>query len=791
MYPAHISIDPLSARHRIQTCTEHARSVAALAKDFLSPLELVATGEIAGLLHDLGKYTEEFRTYLDRASRGEKVVRGSVIHTFSGVRYMLERFHSHDGSLPLGDLASELLAISIGSHHGLLDLWNEYHQGGFDHRLNHQPDYDKRAMEAFHAECASADEVRQLYTQAEREICCFYTQRIGSWKQSYEEVLFALSLLSRLITSAVVDADRTDTRCFMDNQPIPANTLPSWDQCAEQLNAYIGQFPDSTPIQRARSEFSASCAQAADLPPGLYRLDLPTGGGKTLTALRFAILHARKHRMRHVFYVAPLLSILEQNADVIRAAAGDSISVLEHHSNIVRDDMSDEELKQTELLQETWDAPIIITTFVQLLETMFSGKMASVRRFHCLCNSVIIVDEVQSLPPKMLSMFNCAVNFLSQCCGTTIVLCSATQPAFDNRHVQHRMLPSKRLISEELYARYAPLFRRTVIEDAGLCDMNELATSAVSMLDTSGNLLIVCNTKREAAELYQRLADMTPLPLYHLSAGMCMAHRKEVLTELTAALKAGRPLICVSTQVIEAGVDISFGAVIRLSAGLDSIVQSAGRCNRHGEHASPQPVQICHLKNERLGPLREIRDAQHALDEMLAEYHRHPAQYHNDLSSDQAVRDYYSALYRHMPIGYQDYHVQEHTLFTLLSTNHQFMPDRSPPYHLNQAFRTAGEWFKVFDDASSSVLVPYKEGADIIRQLADQKRYPDSSPVRELLSRAKPYTVSASESQIERMMKCGMLYTLLDDSIYVLNDGYYDHDTGMKEGNDLCSTLIL
>ena len=255
MYPAHISIDPLSSRHRIQTCTEHARSVAALAKDFLSPLELVATGEIAGLLHDLGKYTEEFRTYLDRATRGEMVVRGSVIHTFSGVRYMLEQFHSHDGSLPLGDLASELLAISIGSHHGLLDLWNEYHQGGFDHRLNHQPDYDKRAMEAFHAECASADEVRQLYTQAEREICRFYTQRIGSWKQSYEEVLFALSLLSRLITSAVVDADRTDTRCFMDNQPIPANTLPSWDQCAEQLNATSGSSLTARPSSGPAANF--------------------------------------------------------------------------------------------------------------------------------------------------------------------------------------------------------------------------------------------------------------------------------------------------------------------------------------------------------------------------------------------------------------------------------------------------------------------------------------------------------------------------------------------------------
>lgn len=388
-------------------------------------------------------------------------------------------------------------------------------------------------------------------------------------------------------------------------------------------------------------------------------------------------------------------------------------------------------------------------------------------------------------------MFNCAVNFLSQCCGATIVLCSATQPALDNRHILHGMLPCKRLVSEELCTRHASLFRRTRIEDAGACDMDELAAKAVSLLDAAGSLLIVCNTRREAAELYRRLAGITRGRLCHLSAGMCMAHRKAVLADITAALQAGQPIICVSTQVIEAGVDISFGAVIRLSAGLDNIVQSAGRCNRHGEYVTPQPVQICQLKNEQLGPLRHIRDAQNALRDLLAEYQRNPAKYSHDLASDQAVRYYFSCLYRDMPLGYQDEPVGEHTLFELLSTNHQFLPDNATPYHLNQAFRTAGEWFKVFDDTSSSVIVPYREGAEIIRELADEERSHDTARIRALLSRAKPYTVSASAHQIESMMKCCMLYTLLDDSIYALNDGYYDKNTGMKEGNDLCSTLIL
>ncbi len=793
MYRAHISNRPSGTDARIQTCTEHALAVAALSKSHLSPMGLAAAGELAGLLHDMGKFTEDFDSYLDKASRGEKVAKGSVIHTFAGVRYLLQHFHAQDGDPPFIDLAAEIIAVSIGSHHGLFDLWDEHHQSGFEHRLNHQPDYDRRAIEAFHAECCSADEIRLLYKQAARELCDFYMQKLYPQKQPADEMFFALSLLARLITSAVVDADRTDTRCFMENEPLPTYTRPSWEVCAQRINMYIGGFSQATPIQQARGEFSASCAAAAEQAPGLYRLDLPTGGGKTLAALRFAVLHAKKHNMRHVFYIAPLLSIIEQNAEVIRSAVGDSIPVLEHHSNIIRENMTPDELKHTELLQECWNAPLIVTTLVQLLETLFSSKMASVRRFHCLCSSVIIIDEVQSLPPRMLSMFNCAVNFLTRCCGATVVLCSATQPAFDSQNIRHRMLPSKRLISEDLFHRHEPLFRRTDITDAGSCDMAELAAMALSALEASDSLLVVCNTKREASELYGRLADMTDAQLFHLSAGMCMAHRKQVLKAMIAALQAGEQLICVSTQVIEAGIDVSFGTVIRLSAGLDSIVQAAGRCNRHGEHDTPQQVHICHLKDEKLGPLREIREAQNALDALLAEFRRTPSKYGNDLTSDAAVRDYYAALYRNMPVGYQDYHVNGHTIWELLTTNHQFMSDKPArqSYHLHQALRTAGDWFEVFDSNSGSVLVPYQEGAEIIKLLTDDSLHHDITRTSKLLAKAKPYTVSVSEAQIERMLKNGMAYTLLDGSICVLNDSCYDSHTGIKEGNDLCSTLIL
>lgn len=793
MYIAHIEKDLQTSEVRIQTCEEHARAAAALAQKALEPCGLSATGYMAGLVHDMGKCTDEFKNYLEKAAANEKVRKGSIIHTFAGVRYLLERFRSGDEPAPQTNIVSEILAASVGGHHGLFDLWDERHQSGFGHRLDHQPEYDRRAIAAFHKECADEQEVQSLYRQAEEEILTFLTRKVSQCVADNNEICFAFGLLTRLITSAVVNGDRTDTRCFMENRPLPINQPPSWEACAVQINAHIGTFSQTTPIQNARMRFSDLCAEKAMQSPGLFRLDLPTGGGKTLAALRFAVLHAQRNYLRRVFYIAPLLSILEQNAEVIRKAVNDTVPVLEHHSNLLLEGVPAGKAAVTELLQETWEAPVIITTFVQLLNTLFSGKMSAVRRFHSLCESVIIIDEVQALPTKMLSLFNCAVNFLVKCCGTTVVLCSATQPPLAAEQLQHAMLPCERLISEEVYDHFAPLFKRTEITYVGHQSFAELATLAESTLETRNSLLIVCNTKKEAAKLFQLLSDIPYIRLFHLSAGMCMAHRKQTLKDIKAALETNVKLICVSTQVIEAGVDISFDAVIRLSAGLESIVQAAGRCNRHGGNPTPQPVYICTLKDEKLGPLREIKDAQAALDPLLAEYRLDPEKYNHDLSSDAAVRAYYTFLYQDMPAGQRDFTISslDTSLFELLSGNNQFIDDEGTPYYLNQAFKTAGQLFEVFDSANEQVLVPHGQGKTLISQLEQLDLRRDWKTVEALLAQAKPFSVSLSASQIDTMTKKGMIYTLLGGSIHVLNNGNYDDHTGIKEGNDPCSTLIL
>ena len=316
---------------------------------------------------------------------------------------------------------------------------------------------------------------------------------------------------------------------------------------------------------------------------------------------------------------------------------------------------------------------------------------------------------------------------------------------------------------------------------------------AVQCLDKYTNLLIVCNKKQEAASLFDALTN-SDIRTFHLSAGMCMAHRQETLSALTQALSNHEPLICVSTQLIEAGVDISFDAAIRILAGLDNAVQTGGRINRHGESPEPQPLFLCRLKGENLAHLPDIRIAQNVLTELLVKYRTKPEQFDNDLASDAAIRAYYTNLYnditKEQGQSAQDYPIKQFRLFDLLSVNTKLKGDPAR-YYLNQAFRTAGEWFEVFDQANESVLIPYQAGKEIIAQLTNAHPQYDFTLIDHLLAQAKPYTVSLPTEQIQRMIKKGMIYTLLDGNLYVLTEQYYDHHIGIKEGNDSCNTLIL
>ena len=789
-YTAHIRADGTE-----QTCAEHCRQTAAYAREVLEDIHLGAAGYLAGLLHDAGKFTRDFDTYI-HSKNGR---RGSVIHSYAGAAYLLKAHHfPEDGNLGFSDISAEVMASAIASHHGLIDLCDDGGQSGFDKRKTHQTEYDDRAMKAFFSECASEAELDGLFLEASAEL----TEALSHLPEPGEdgtETCFYAGALSRLLTSAVVTADRRDTAEFMNGQSMKSQGDTDWAACSRQILTYLNGFEGTGRLDEARRAFSDACAEAANRAPGVYRLNLPTGSGKTLSVLRYAAEHARLYNKRRIIYTAPLLTIIEQNARAIRDALGGSVSVLEHHSAVVQEQRSSDrdELNMDELLQETWDSPVIITTLVRLLDIFFSGKMADVRRFSALSNSVIIFDEVQSLPLKLTSLFTLMLNFLVKRMGATVVLCSATQPGFEHasRPLNVNALP---LIPDELREKYDPLFVRTEISDEGHMRLDGIAVFARERLQDTRSLLIICNTKREAARLFLELEDLPGVRAFHLSAGMCMAHRKQVLAALEEALDREEPLVCVSTQVIEAGIDISFAEVIRLSAGLDSVIQAAGRCNRNGEYAEPRPVHIIRAEDERLGNLTEIQHGQDALNQLLAleRFAKEPA-------SETAVSYYYGALYRSLKQGAQDCPLKDApTLYELLADNSSRINlyDNGKtmyPYFLTQSFKDAGARFTVFDDDTISVAVPYGEGEDLIAELESERGQFDPEYARDLIEKLKPYTVSVFAGVLNRMLRDGLIRKSAAHDIFLLNPEAYDGKIGITneethaKGETECDTLIL
>ncbi len=792
-FPAHIRLtekDPV-----IQPAYEHSRNAAWYAKSALLGVNLSHAAYLAGLLHDMGKFKAEFRCYLEGQAFGQgNAARGSVVHTFAAVRFLLERYHrsltEEDEQQAVSNLTAELLAYAAGAHHGLFDCVGEQGQSGFLHRLERENGYQE-SLENFRNQCADLPELDKLFHSAAEEIgqVVERLEALLPEEEGYEEACFYLGLLARLLLSAVMEGDRRDTAEFMNEFTYPdfgEDRTKLWTECLERVEEKLKTFPSDTPIQRARQQISQQCRSFARRPGGVYRLNVPTGAGKTISSLRYALAHGAKWNKKRIIFTSPLLSILEQNAQVIREYLAEDTLILEHHSNVVRTKEDGAELDRQELLAENWNAPVIVTTLVQLLNTLFSGKTTCIRRFHALCNSVIVVDEVQTVPNRMLSLFNLAVNFLSGVCGATIVLCSATQPYLEG--VPHPI----RCRCEEIVPYDGALwraFQRTKICDLGSRRLDQVPSAALEVLEGANSLLIVCNKKAEAEQIFHALSA-EDLRCFHLSASMCMAHRRETLEKLERSLAQSRAgegkTVCVSTQVIEAGVDISFERVIRLTAGMDSVVQSAGRCNRNGESAQPVPVYLLQCADEKLGMLREIQMGKDACVHLLRLFRQAPGRYQNALDSHASIEQYYRLLYGEMDKGYQDYSVRRGqrklTLLSLLSDNSSYYDEDCPfaeQFQLNQAFKLAGALFTVFDEDTADVIVPFKKGASLITELGtiDPEREPQR--LAGVLEEAKPYTVSLYAFQRKKLEEEGALIPKCGGSVLVLQQGYYDNDTGL------------
>lgn len=622
-----------------QTLQEHLRGAARRAAECLRPVGLENAAYLAALLHDAGKAAPAFQKYL---AAGDHSARGQVIHSFQGCRYLMEQFHEETDPVRTGVMASELLAFAIGAHHGLFDCVDPTRRIGLKYRAEKQGISYEESVQGLFSQGISKQEIERLFSSAVGEIDPILEQLEKEYIDDHE-YFFVVGLLARLLLSAVIEGDRYDTAAFMEgNTPpnLPEDMTPVWAARLAYLEEKLQGKPHNGEIDNARQKISETCGAFAEKASGIYRLNVPTGGGKTLSSLRYALAHAKQFGKKRLIFTSPLLSILEQNAKEIRKFVGDDRLILEHHSNVVQTDTSQDALDECELLVQSWNAPIILTTLVQLLNTLFDGKTTSIRRFQALCDSVIVIDEVQTVPTKLLSLFNLAIQFLSEQCRATVVLCSATQPCVERAEHPLRRAPEEIVpYDEALWA----AFRRTELQLAGGRRLDELPEMICTLMETTDSLLAVCNKKSEAAYLLEHTRS-AEYRSFHLSAAMCMQHRRDVLDEVQAALGRKEKVLCIATQVMEAGVDISFGAVLRLAAGMDSIMQAAGRCNRDRESETPRPVYVVNCTDENLGMLRDIRRGKDATLALTEAFSASSERFDGSLFSAAAIRYYYAAL---------------------------------------------------------------------------------------------------------------------------------------------------
>jgi CRISPR-associated endonuclease/helicase Cas3 len=533
---------------------------------------------------------------------------------------------------------------------------------------------------------------------------------------------------------------------------------------------------------------SVQCKQSGERERGIYSLTIPTGSGKTLSSLRFALEHAKKHKLDHIIYVIPYLSVLDQTAKKIREvfAEMDEDFILEHHSNVEIPETDDDEEKY-KLLTSRWDSPIILTTMVQFLETIYSNKASRLRKFHNMGNSVIIFDEIQALPIKCVHLFNDAVNFLQIFAKSTILLCTATQPHIHNVDRPVKISENPNIVT--LTDKEKQCFERVAIrpiqdkDDAqGIIKLkqltfDELAELVKEQLDSGKSTLVVFNTKKDAAKLYEKCKSVDCEKAF-LTTNLCPAHRLKILERVRDNLKpeSKKLTLCISTQLIEAGVDISFDCVIRVVAGLDSIIQASGRCNRNGESKTPQIVYIVKLKEENLSRLAEIKDGQEKTERVIREMHG------KNLLSEEAINLFYK-YYFYEQKNKMDYNIkgEKNTIYNLLNNNtlemNAYQDQNCKKYDgLPCAFKTAAENFSVIDKGQTGIVVPYGDAEEIKKQF--EASYDPKEKMRKLKELQK-YTVSVYSNTLEQLVK-EKAFTIIDQCFYFLDKEYYDDELGLS-----------
>ena len=784
-----------------QSLKEHLEGVAELAERFTAKIGLHETGRLMGGLHDPGKYSKGFQSYL-RSSEGRlepddddyidpHKARGKVDHSTAGAQFVWR----HCGESPLLQLSASIMALCIASHHsGLIDCFSPDGTDLFFKRMEKSDDktHYAEAIELLDEDIKNRSLELLTSSELENELKNMLAQ-LKSISTSAVTGQFALGFLTRFLFSALIDADRLNSAERMPSAKV------EWQPLITLLEKRLAEFEIKNDIDVARSNISNTCLQFAERDKGLYQLTVPTGGGKTLASLRFAMHHAAKHGMDRIIYVVPYTSIIDQNACVARSVfeplkKNGAQIVLEHHSNLT----PEQDTSESKLLAENWDAPIVYTTAVQFLETLFAGGTRGVRRLHQLANAVIIFDEIQTIPIRTVHLFNNAINFLVSQCGSTAVFCTATQPLLDKVDPLKgaaKLSANPEMMGGDVNDMFRELHRAKIEDHCkdGGWTVDEVAEAAEKELVASGSVLVIVNMKSQAKELFERLRGTTE-HVYHLSTSMCPAHRMAVLDKIKMCLDPERPqpVVCVSTQLIEAGVDVDFGSVIRYLAGLDSIAQAAGRCNRNGRRDAGR-VLIVNAANEKLDSLNDIRTAQDIATRVLREYRDDPAAFDHNLQSPKVMERYYFYHFfnrsHEMTFPVTSKNIKGMTgksdLLTMLSTNcnsveiYKNDQRKAPQTPLRQAFMSAAEAFKVIDSPTEGAIVPYCDGERIITALMCCS--PEDRDL--LLKKAQRYSVNLFPHEMKKLREArAVMEVWVGSGIYYLDERHYSENFGASTG---------
>ena len=734
-------------REEWHTLEEHLKGTATLAAEFTSAFGAEQWGYLAGLWHDLGKYAPDWQAFLREAGE-EANADTDDDEDLQARRRRRGPPHSAVGSLyareKLGALSLPL-QFAIAAHHGGLP-----DKTSLDSRLG--TDEERRRQ----GESTSDAPKDILSLSRTPSLPPFLVS-----DERAEERNRRLETFVRLVFSALVDADFLDTEAFFE-KGVPAGESRSelrqgWPELREYeplLRDYLDQLRSRAAPNRVndrRDRVLGWCREAAAGSQGAYSLTVPTGGGKTLSGLAFGLAHARQHSLRRVVFALPFLSIVDQTASTLRKIFGpafDERALLEHHSSIE----PAHETTANRLASENWDAPLIVTTQVQLFESLFSNRPSACRKLHNLAESVVILDEVQTLPVGLLAPILDQLQQLVTNYRTTLLLMTATQPSLHRRPLGSLTFPGldpqpREIVPGDAIAELFTALKRVRVAWPDSKDPIAWPALARELADEK-QVLAVVHRRGDARALWKAVADISGERPFHLSALMCSAHRQQVIAEVRRRLEAGTTCRVVSTQLIEAGVDFDFPVVYRAMAGLESLAQTAGRCNREGKLAEGH-FRVFYPPSEPPRLLREHRNIAAAMLE---------ANPGLDLDDPGVFRAYFDRLYGSHSLDARAIQAERQSL----------------------KFKSTAEKFHVIDDATVPIVIPF--GAEGRRALSALRF---AGPSRQTLRGIQRFVVGAYPDAANRMMAAGAVELLHDTVRALLSETDYDPYLGLNVESNL------